>query len=88
MPKISKEKKDKICEQILSYLYHVYPQSKFTSEIAKETARDEEFAKFLLEELEKKGIIKSIRKNSKGVSYLRRIRWNLTPKAYEAYKGI
>ena len=88
MPPISKEKKEKISEQILSYLYHIYPQSKFTAEIAKETARDEEFMKTLLEGLEKKGLVKSITKNPKGVLYSRRIRWTLTPKAYDAYKGL
>ncbi len=34
--KISKEKKDKISEQILACLYHNFPKTLFTAEIARE----------------------------------------------------
>jgi len=40
----------------------------------------------LLVELEKKGLVISIRKSPKGVPYSRRIRWRLSRKAYQAYK--
>jgi len=34
--RLSKNKKDKIAEQILSYLYHSFPKQPFTAEIARE----------------------------------------------------
>ena len=46
--KISEEKKEKISEQILAVLYSLNPQAIFTSNIAKEVARDEEFTKKIL----------------------------------------
>ena len=54
MPKISKQKIEKISEQILSYLYSIFPKQIFTSDVAKELARDEEFMKTLLIDLQKK----------------------------------
>ena len=48
MPRISESKKKKISEQILSYLFLISPKQVFTSNIAKELARDEEFIKKLL----------------------------------------
>jgi DNA-binding IscR family transcriptional regulator len=84
--KISDNKKNKICEQILSYLYSVNPRPVFTVQIAQEVVRDEEFTKKLLFDLKKKGLINEINKNPKGIIYIRRIRWQLTDNAYEAYK--
>jgi hypothetical protein len=84
--KISKNKKEKISEQILALLYSVSPKLLFTMNIAQEIARDEEFVKSLLIELKKKELILEIKKNSKGVSYLKRSRWKLADNAYEAYK--
>jgi len=84
--KISKEKRDKISEQILSYLYSINPKPVFTSHVAKELARDEEFIKDLLIELKEKKLVTEIKKNPKGVQYLRRSRWKLSDKAYQAYK--
>lgn len=86
--RLSKEKRDKICEQILSYLYHKHPASLFTVSIARETARDEEFIKSLMLELRKKDLVVDIRKNPKGIDYSRRIRWRLSNKAYSAYKSL
>ena len=83
--KLSQIKRDKIAEQILSFLYHNNPKLFFTSQIAVETARDEEFIKSLLFELKSKGLVVSIKQNPKGVFYSRRIRWRLSTKAYEAY---
>ena len=85
--KISQEKKDKIAEQILSYLYHSFPDQPFTAEIAREIARDEEFIKQLLFQLKEKGLVVPIRKNSKGISFSRRLKWRLTSKIYDIYKG-
>jgi|TARA_B100000315_G_scaffold143302_1_gene132280 predicted transcriptional regulator with HTH domain len=86
--KISKEKKEKISEQILAVLYSLNPQAIFTSHIAKEVARDEEFTKKILTDLKSKNLVKEIKKNSKGKEYLKRSRWNLTEEAYMKYKKI
>ncbi len=84
--RLSKEKRERIAENILFMLYQEFPQAFFTAQIARELVRDEEFIKSLLVELEKKGLVISIRKSPKGVPYSRRIRWRLSRKAYQAYK--
>ncbi len=86
MPKLSKEKKDKISEQILHHLFTISPESRFTSEIAKEIARDEEFTKSLLIELTQKKLVVEIKKNKDGLDYAKRQRWRLSNQAYDAYK--
>ncbi len=83
--KLSQEKKDKITEQILSFIYHKFPQSPFTAEIAKEIARDEEFIKKLLFELKEKDFLVPIKKNKRGEIFSRRIRWRLSNKVYEVF---
>ncbi len=85
--RLSQEKRDKIAEQILSFLYHEFPKASFTAEIAREIARDEEFIKALMFDLKNKELVASIKKNPKGVFYSRRIRWRLSNKAYDAYKS-
>jgi len=86
MPKISDQKIEKISEQILYYLYSIFPKQVFTSDIAKELARDEEFIKRLLVDLEKKELVIKIDKNSQGFQYSRRQRWRISNKAYQIYK--
>jgi predicted transcriptional regulator with HTH domain len=86
MPVVSKEKKDKISEQILHHLFTLSPESRFTSEIAKEIARDEEFTKSLLLDLSRKKMIVEVNKNKAGVQYVKRQRWRLTNQVFEAYK--
>lgn len=86
MPQISKQKKDKIAEQILSYLFSVSPESRFTSDIAKEIARDEEFVKVLLHDLTDKKLLNKVTKSPEGIDYERRQRWRLSDKAYTVYK--
>lgn len=88
MPKISKEKERKIQEEILRVLFQNNPKLLFTSEIARELARDEEYIKKLLLDLEQKELVISTKKNSRGEDYSRRIRWRLSNKAYEAYKEL
>lgn len=88
MPRISESKKKKISEQILSYLFLISPKQVFTSNIAKELARDEEFIKKLLLDLNNKGLVVKINKNSLGQVYERRLRWRLSNKTYEAYKQM
>ena len=84
--RISKEKREKISEQILALLFSNSPKLLFTFDIAKEIARDEEFVKELLLGMKKKGLVSEVRKNPEGVSYKRRIRWKLSDRAYKAYK--
>ena len=86
MPKISNQKKEKISEQILSYLYSIFPKQIFTSKIAKELARDEEFIKAILKDLEKKGLIIKIDKNPQGLKYFQRLRWRISNTAHKIYK--
>lgn len=84
--KISDSKRDKISEQILAFLYSLSMRPAFTSHIAREIARDEEFVKNLLLDLQKKSLVAEIRKNPRGEQYLKRSRWKLTNEAYLAYK--
>jgi len=86
--KISKEKIDRIKEEVLSVLYRNSPKALFTVEIAAALIRDEEFTKKLLLELESQKFISSVNKNSNGISYLRRLRWRLSTKTFEAYDAI
>ena len=86
MPEISQKKKEKIQEQILHYLFTISPTSQFTNKIAESIARDEEFTKTLLLDLKQRALITEINKNSSGIQYIKRQRWRLSDKAYEAYK--
>ena len=86
MPVISQKKKDKIAEQILHHLFEVYPESQFTSKISEQIARDEEFIKVLLLELQKKSLVVLIDKNPQGTTYQKRQRWRLSQQAYDIYK--
>ncbi len=85
--KISKEKREKISEQILALLYSVSPKPLYTSHIAKEIARDEEFIKKILLELKKKNLVVEIKMNPKGIPYTKRSRWKIGDEAYKAYKN-
>ena len=85
--KISRKKRDKISEQILALLYSINPKSIFTSHIAQEIARDEEFIKNILLELKNKRLVVEIKKNPKGILYIKRKRWKLSDEAYHAYKN-
>ena len=84
--RISQQKKDKISEQILAVLYNNFPKQLFTAQIAREIPRDEEFTKNLLKQLWNKNLVSPIRKNPKGITFSRRIKWKLSNKAYDAYK--
>ena len=86
--RISKEKIQKIKENILAFVYSNSPQSVFTADIAHEIARDEEFIKKLLLEMEKEKLVIAVKKNNKGINYLRRIRWRLPSHIFEAYNKI
>ncbi len=84
--RISDKKREKIAEQVLAYLYSISPRASFTSHVADELARDEEFIKSLLMELKKKNLVVEIKKNSNGIQYLRRSRWKLSNQTYNVYK--
>lgn len=83
MPAISQAKIKKIKEGILTLLFEKMPSVLFTSNIASELARDEEFIKKILFELEKDGLVKRVNTN-----FLRKIKWTLSDKAYLAYKSL
>ena len=85
--RLSQDKRDRITEQILAFLYHSFPKQPFTAEIARELARDEEFIKRLLFELKEKGLAIPIRKNAKGDIFTRRLKWRLSQKVYDVYKS-
>ncbi|MEK6846715.1 MAG: hypothetical protein AABY16_00955 [Nanoarchaeota archaeon] len=86
MPRISKKKRSKISEQILSHLYELSPEPQFTNKIAQEIARDEEFTKSLLQELESNKLLVRITKGPQGQDYQRWERWRLSNAAFDAYK--
>jgi predicted transcriptional regulator with HTH domain len=85
--RISQSKKNRIVEQILSFLFHNFPNTPFTAEIAREIARDEEFVKKLLFELKEKNLVVVVRKNNKGELFTRRLKWKLTNSVYDIYKS-
>lgn len=88
MPTISKKKRSKISEHILSHLYEISPDAHFTSKIAEEIIRDEEFTKSLLEELEKSKLVIRVTKGPQGQEYQRWERWRLSQAAFDAYKKL
>ena len=85
--RLSKDKKDRITEQILSFLYSVFPKEPFTAEIAREIARDEEFVKRIMFDLSDKKLVISIKKNEKGEIFTRRVRWRISSKVYDVYRA-
>ncbi len=85
--RLSNNKRDKISEQILSHLFHSFPNTPYTAEIAREVIRDEEFVKRLLLDLTEKSLVVPIKKNNKGDPFLKRSKWRLSNKVYEVYKS-
>ena len=83
--RLSQDKKNKIIEQILSFLYQSFPKPPFTAEIARELARDEEFIKKLLFELKDKNLVVLIRIDKTGQPFLKRLKWRLSSKVYDIY---
>ena len=86
--KISEEKINKIKENVLAVLYSKSPQPIFTVDIAREIARDEEFIKRLLQEMEKNKLVIAVRKNNQGIDYLKRSKWRLSSHIFEAYNKL
>jgi predicted transcriptional regulator len=88
MSKLSEKNIQKLKEQILSVIYLNHFNPLFTSQIANELIRDEEFVLKLLKNLKKEGIIQEINKNNDGKRYLARKKWLLKNKAYNEYKRL
>jgi len=88
MPRISEQKVKKICEQALEFLYLNHPASFFTSQIAGELARDEEFMKTILSSLEAKQLVRRVTKSPTGEEYLERTKWALSPATKEKYSRL
>jgi len=88
MPRISQTKENKIKETILHLLFEQSPKALFTYHIAQELARDEEYIKKLMSELETSNMVAGVRKNADGKDYSRRIRWRLSSQTYDAYKKL
>ncbi len=88
MSRLSKDKIKKIKEHILSVIYDNHFQPLYTSNIAEEMIRDEEFILRLLKELKNEGFIKEINKNTDGKQYLSRKKWILKSKIYDQYKTL
>ncbi len=88
MPQISSKKEEKIKESILLFLFQNSPKSLFTAHISQELARDEEYTKKLLQDLEIKKLVVSVKKNHEGIDYKKRMRWRLADKAYMMYKQM
>ena len=86
MTKISDSNIKKLKEQILSVIYTFHFNPLFTSNIAEEMIRDEEFTLRLLNELKKEGFIEEITKNTNGKKYISRKKWILKSKIYDQYK--
>lgn len=86
--RISKDKLDRIKEDILSTIFRNSPKALFSAEIAQSIIRDEEFTKKLLLELEEKNLISRVSKNDNGIDYIKRMRWRLTTPVYQAYSQL
>jgi hypothetical protein len=88
MPRISSKKEDKIKESILLFLFQSSPKPIFTAHISQELARDEEYIKKLLQDLETRKLVLPVKKNQEGLDYKKRMRWRLSDRAYVLYKQM
>lgn len=88
MPKIGEKKVNKLKEEILALLYDHPMNPLFTSEVAEEIIRDEEFTLRILKDLHKDGLINEIKTNQAGREFLARRKWSLKPSVYSQYKQL
>ncbi|MBS3172573.1 hypothetical protein J4438_03265 [Candidatus Woesearchaeota archaeon] len=88
MPKIGEKKIKKIKEEVLALLYDSPMNPLFTSKIADEIIRDEEFTLKILKELYTDGLINEIKTNQTGREFLARRKWTLKPTVYAQYKQL
>ena len=83
MSRISAEKFQRIAEAALGVLVEKYPLPLTTRAIARELARDNEFAGKILRFLEEKKLVERA-----GKGYARWVKWRLTPAAAKQYKAM
>jgi len=83
--KIGKEKEGRIKEEILRFLYDEYPSFHYTSGIAYEMLRDNEFVLRLMKEMLKDGIVSSF--DDKGGRGARK-KWKLREEVFSKYKEL
>ena len=88
MPQISSKKRDKISEQLMAHLFSSSPEPQYPASIAQELARDEEFVRSLLEDLEKRKLVIRVTKSPSGEDFIRRTRWRLSNQAFDVYKRM
>lgn len=85
MSKLSKDKENKIKEQILEILYNNFPKMFYTKELADEVIRKDEFVLRLLIELKKNNLLNSYEeKKGRGI----RKKWSMLKEVYEEYKKL
>lgn len=85
MSKISKERQERIKEELLRELFDIFPHFDCTETISEKVNRDNEFILKLLKELKKKGLIGEIQE-SKGKNIKRK--WQMRSKVYGMYKEL
>jgi hypothetical protein len=85
MSRISKEKQDRIKEDILREMFENYPEFEYTESVAEKIIRDNEFTLKLLKEMKRKNLINEIRESS-GRKIKRK--WQMKKEVYYAYKDL
>ncbi len=85
MSNISREKKDKLKEEILRIIYENYPGFLYTYQVAESLIRDDEFVLSLLKELKNNELLTCIEETT-GNNIKRK--WGLKKEVYEKYKEL
>lgn len=88
MSKLNQKTLEKIKSDVLSILYDHNDEGLFSAQIANNIIRDEDFVQNLMLELEKLHVVKRDKLTRKGSNFIRRKRWRLTEKAFEAYQDL
>ncbi len=84
MSKISKQKEEKVKDDILRELYDCYPNMLWTYDVAGKIARDEEFVLRLLKELQVDGLVLEREEGERRVKR----KWGLKGEAYNKHKDL
>ncbi|MDD5331243.1 MAG: hypothetical protein PHE43_00255 [Candidatus Nanoarchaeia archaeon] len=83
MSQISKDKIERIKQDILYLLYDLNLKPIYTKDLANEVIRDDEFILRLLLDMEKEGLVKQVDKNN-----IRRKQWIMTNEAYDQFRKM
>ncbi|MDD5253721.1 MAG: hypothetical protein PHG05_01275 [Candidatus Nanoarchaeia archaeon] len=83
MSQISKEKIERIKQDILYLLYDLNLKPMYTKDLANEIIRDDEFVLRLLLDMEKRGLVRQVNKN-----HIRRKQWIMTNEAYDQFRKM